>query len=86
MTFERYAASEEQKVTDVADGTVEVEWKPVFKYFKYDGEEEEISDKYITGTPFATAQLKILPRELAITVSPVAAEQILPTMGRRRHW
>ena len=35
ITFERYAASEEQKVTDVALEAVSVEWEPVFKY---DGE------------------------------------------------
>ena len=71
ITFERYAASEEQKVTDVALEAVSVEWEPVFKY---DG--EAISPDYITGTHFATAQLIIKPLPLEITVTPTASTNL----------
>ena len=72
ISWEPYVAKESEKVTDVALEAVEVEWEPVFKYD--DG--EAISPDYITGNDSATAQLKILPRELTITVTPVAAENL----------
>lgn len=73
ITFEPYVAKEAEKVTDVSVEPVKVEWTPVFKY---EGEETAISSDYITGTPFAEAQLIIKPLPLEITVSPTASTNL----------